>query len=747
MKSRFAGVDSATTWAMVGAAAIGAQYIAGKAARDALFLAYFEPDVLPRMIIGTSVFSILLVVGSSKLLRKVAPGVYVPIAFAACGALLLGIWGISGSFPRVAAPLLYLLISGIGPMLGSGFWLIASERFDPRTAKQRFGQIGSAGTVGGLVGGLVAARIATAAGIDAIIPLLAALNALCAWQTRLWARTPPSHGPRRQVPAAAAARSGMRILADTRYLRHLALLVLLGTMAAAFLDYAFKVQVKTDFGPGPRLGSFFAFYYTALSLVSFVLQAFASRAVLEKLGLAAAMGAPSMAVMAGGAATLFGPVLPALIATRGGEAAFRGSLLRSAYEVFYTPISPEDKRAVKGVIDVGVDRTGDILGAGVIQILLWMAVGRQLGTLLGLAVVCSSAALMLAHRLSRGYVTALEQSLLNRAVELDIEDAQDWQTRTVLLKTLQHRTASRSVSGQPKPDAAASVTTELEVQDIRALRSRDPDTVRRVLLGATPPAPVLIPHVIRLLEWDPVANEAVQALRAVADDRAGELVDALIDPNQPFAVRRRLARVFSASASQRAADGLILGLEDLRFEVRFQCGRSLAAISARNPRVRVDPARVSAIVQREVGVSRQVWESRRLIDSVLRDSEERPPLDNLIDERASRALAHVFTLLGLMLPTEPLRIAYRGLKTTDKSLRGTALEYLESVLPPEICKPLWPFLEGDRELRSAPRPTDEVLQELLRSNQSILLNLEQLRARQQSKGGPAITGGGAPASV
>ena len=100
-----------------------------------------------------------------------------------------------------------------------------------------------------------------------------------------------------------------------------------------------------------------------------------------------------------------------------------------------------------------------------------------------------------------------------------------------------------------------------------------------------------------------------------------------------------------------------------------------------------------------------------------------------------------------MLPAEPLRIAYRGLQTTDKSLRGTALEYLESVLPSEVCKPLWPFLESDREPRSASRPKDDVLQELLRSNQSILLNLEQLRARQQGKGSPAIKSGGTPAGV
>ena len=32
---------------------------------------------------------------------------------------------------------------------------------------------------------------------------------------------------------------------------------------------------------------------------------------------------------------------------RGGEAVFRGSLFRSGYEVFYTPIPPKEKRAAK----------------------------------------------------------------------------------------------------------------------------------------------------------------------------------------------------------------------------------------------------------------------------------------------------------------------------------------------------------------------------------------------------------------
>ena len=92
------------------------------------------------------------------------------------------------------------------------------------------------------------------------------------------------------------------------------------------------------------------------------------------------------------------------------------------------------------------------------------------------------------------------------------------------------------------------------------------------------------------------------------------------------------------------------------------------------------------------------------------------------------SLAHVFTLLSLVVPREPLQLAFRGLQTDDEHLRGTALEYLDSVLPGQIRQRLWPFLEH-RPSRRATRPPEEAIAALLRSNKSIMLNLEELRRR------------------
>jgi ATP:ADP antiporter, AAA family len=155
--------------------------------------------------------------------------------------------------------------------------------------------------------------------------------------------------------------------------------------------------------------------------------------------------------------------------------------------------------------------------------------------------------------------------------------------------------------------------------------------------------------------------------------------------------------VFAVCVSQRAADGLVLGLDDARFDVRFQSARSLAAILEKNPVVQVDPRRIYALVLREVAVGRPVWENRRLLDGFISPS----PLDEFVRDRAGQSLAHVFTLLSLVLPREPLQIAFRSLHSDDRQLRGTALEYLEGVLPTQIRHALSPFLVRPRTRRPA----------------------------------------------
>ena len=733
-------VDSSVLTAMICSGAVSGQFIAAKATRDALYLAHLDVTTLPLMVIVTAVVSIFLVIGSSRGLRAVAPGTFVPAAFAFSAALLLGSWLLLESAPRLAAQVVFLQISGLGPMLGSGFWLIATERFDPHTARLNFGRIAGVGTFAGLVAGLLTERIGAMVGIDAMLPILAILNLVCAWQIRRLAgpKLLKIHDQGMDVApdlAATSPRSGLRVLAGAPYLRNLAALVLLGTIAAALADYVFKVQAVQVFGRGDALLRFFSLYYAGVSLLAFIVQSASAPLVLEKLGLAITTATPSLALVIGGLGGLVFPGLGGALVARAGESTLRSSLFKTGYEIFFTPIASHDKRAAKSIIDVGFDRLGDAVGGGLIRLLIMLPSASQYTALLGAAIACSAVAVAVAQRLSRGYIHTLERSLLDRAVELELSDVGDITTRTVMMRTMRApRPALARTSNETRAPADTTSTGRMptpvndpEVREIVALRSRNREAVLQVLRSEEGLQATLIPHVIPLLAWDPVAEDAVRALRKVAEERIGELVDALLDPNQPFASRRRLARVFSVCVSQRAVDGVLLGLEDLRFEVRFQCGRSLAAITEKNPKVRIDKERVFDVVRREVAVGRPVWESHRLLDTIEADS--RSFVDEFLKDRAGQSLAHVFTLLSLVLPTAPLQIAYRGLHTDDPGLRGTALEYLEGVLPPDIRDRLWPFVSDRPRKAQDSRARDQILADLLRSNESIMLNLEELRRR------------------
>jgi hypothetical protein len=704
---------------MICTAAVAAQFVGGKATRDALFLTSLDFTSLPAMLMATSVFSIALVAAYGRLATAIPPATLVPAAFLASAVLSLAEWLLRSSTPAATAIVLYLHVSAVFPLLASGIWLLASERFDPRAAKTGFGRIAAAGTLGGLVGAAVSERVAALAGAPAMLLFLAGSQIVTAWLVRRLLAEDEQTASRAsapglpEAPPKQARRSGLRVVAEAPHLRHLAALVLLGTTGAALLEYLFKAKAVETFGPGDHLLRFFAIYYAATSLITLAFQTFSTRAVLERFGLAMTTSTPSIALLAGSLGSLLAPGLGGLLIARGGESVFRASWFRAGYELFYTPLPASEKRAAKSVIDVSFDRLGDAIGGGLVRLAIVFLPTAHSQTILSLAAASAVGAIILASSLNRWYRRTLERSLLARAGEIDLVPTFNDALPTELVSG---RTPGSVTSAPTVEPAIRTLSVDADVQDALWLRSRDKEHVIEILSRQRGLPPALVAGAIPLLANPSFADHALFALRNVAEERVGQLVDALLDPNQDYAVRRRLARVFSVCVSQRAADGLLLALDDTRFDVRFQAARSLAAMLEKNCLLRIDRERVFEVVRKEVAVSRPVWESQRLLDEFI----SRSALDEFVRDRAGQSLAHVFTLLSLVLPAEPLRLAFRALQSPDAGMRGTALEYLEAVLPPPIRERLWPFL-----VRTPPappsRPRDEIMAELVRSSESITL--------------------------
>jgi hypothetical protein len=672
--------------ACVAAGLLVAQLVAAKATRDAFFLSNYPVTTLPLASGLTAGLSLAGVLVFARGMARWSPPVTMRWALAASATLLVAEWSLARAAPRLAAGVVYAHAGVFGATLVSGFWSVINERFDPYTARRVIGRIGTGASFGGAVGGILTWRAAATIGVPAMLLALAVLTLACLGVLEILHRS-----ARRPPPAVGAAVpspvQALRLIRGHAYLRNVALLVALCALAESAMDYVLSAAVTTRYARGGPLMSFFALYHTAVGILALVLQTTLARGALERLGLGGTLALQPATVGLGGALAAIAPGLWPPVVLRGTAAVLRTSLFRSAYELLYTPLAPEQKRPTKALLDVGADRLGTIAGSFMVLLVLRVPRGAT-ALLLPLASALGILALALTRRLQTGYVGALAESLRAGTVRLDPDEIMDPTTRAMLTDAAP---AERPAAAAPPPASAGPLPETASgplLDAAAALRSGDLDHIRSVLRDPAM-APELVSLVVPLLARDDLFTDTVAALRRVGARCTGQLVDFLLDPHQDPVVRRRVPRVLKAVASQRAVDGLLAALRDERFDVRYRSTQTLLHLHQRDPGLVIPAAEGFVAALHE-----------------LRDAQPSP-----------RGLDHVFGLLALGLPGEPLRVALRAWRSGDGSLRGTALEYLENILPAAVSAALWPWL-GSRPAATG-RTLDEIRDDLLRSTSAL----------------------------
>lgn len=710
-----------TRWATTVAALMLAHQVAAKAVRDSYFLLVFPVTNLPMMVIAAAAVSVAAVPFYARLLARFGPDRVVPAGFLLSAAAHLIEWSRPGLTPGVVV-VIYLHLAAFGALLLSGFWSLASEVFDPITARRSYGQIAAAGTLGGVAGGIAAERMAAMLPYGSQLLLLAGLHAACAML--VFRRT--RHERPIDAGTGASAALGLDSFRRAPYLKPLALLVLLGTASASILDYLFKSQASAHF-EGANLLRFLAIFYVVTQTSTFVVQTVFTGRALRRGGAGDTVSALPISVGIGSVAALFVPALPLLTVARGLEAVIRGSLFRGGYELLFSPMGPAEKRRAKTFLDVACDRAGDALGAGMVQLALAAVPLFLVSGLLGVVVCMSIVSLAIGRRLNAFYARQVERRLVDHAeAVVDDVDATGWASRPSTLVP--------AVAGYgPSTRAAAPVEIDESTALLATLRSGNRNMVARALAEIEQFDTALVAHIVTLLAWNDVRADAHRVLVACGDRHVGLLVDYLLTPETAFAIRRRLPRVLGHLPSQRAVDGLLDGLDDGRFEVRYRCSRALDQILQRDPTLVVGAARIYAALERELAVPQSVARSYKVIDQ---DDETDPAAAFDSEAQASRNVDYMFSLLSTVLPRDPLKAAYRAVHSDDRLLRGLALDYLDGVLPEDLRPSFWTILDVDARHVRRVDPA-EAMSQLVRSQEGSNVTASASDARGQSDPPPA----------
>jgi ATP:ADP antiporter, AAA family len=667
--------------AMTTATVALAHQVGAKAVREAVFLSTFPSTELPKAMVVSALASIPLALLVTRAMARWGLALVAPAVFAWSAVMWALEWSLLPSAPIATAVVLYLHVSVGGAILLSSFWSVIGECFDPHQLKRLVGRVGASGTVGGMIGGALIER--TSHWLGARSTMLA-LAGVCAAASVLVGMLARGHGVTRETAPTNDNHS------SSGYLIELALLVFFAALVSTFADFALKQAAASHYPDATSLVRFFALFYAGTSVGGFLLQVFASRKILEAAGVGATLAAAPTAVLVFGAAAVMSPTLLPIAALKAAETSLVASLYRSAYEPLFAPIPAALKRSKKALLDVACDKGGEVVGALLVLVLTASAANQSSRLAVSLAGFAAAVVIYLSFRAQRGYVAELERSLRSGTVSVDATDLVDPMARLTLSGTtigLDRAKLLEYIAHLQAPGGAAMPPQQTDdlVANIRALLGGDVIATRQVLRSSDLDAR-LAAFIIPLLAVNGLAREATEALRQMGRPAVALMGDVMRNPGAPLVVRRRIPQVLRFAQGEPAILALTGGLEADQFVVRSRAGWALREVLNQSHLKHPDPDRLLRLALCESAVE---------------------PL-------AAEECEHLLVLLELGTSQESIGLVRQAIRSRDRRLRGTAIEYLESLLPDsvrsQVVTALAKVVPVDRGVRRAARELGDELE-------------------------------------
>ena len=290
---------------------------------------------------------------------------------------------IGGSGVRIGIPF-YLWIGIFNMSAIAQFWSFANDIYSSERGKRLFPLIGIGASLGAVVGSGLASVVFGGVGPFRLM-LIAAAGLLVPVGLTVWVdrreKALLRAMPRAVSENAAAATEesaaekplskagGFQLVASNRYLRLIALLVLVFSLVNTLGGFILNSMITAEAG-GDRalIGSMAGQIQTWVNLVSFLMQAFVVSRIFKYAGVRVALFILPAIALGGNALIALMPIFAVVRVAKVLENSTDYSIQNTTRHALFLPTSREAKYKAKQAIDSFFVRTGDMLQAAVVFI-------------------------------------------------------------------------------------------------------------------------------------------------------------------------------------------------------------------------------------------------------------------------------------------------------------------------------------------------------------------------------------------
>jgi AAA family ATP:ADP antiporter len=268
----------------------------------------------------------------------------------------------------------YLWVGVFNVLVISNFWSFATDIFTQDQGKRLFGVIGLGGSAGAILGALVPGFLKHHVDIYGLMLVAAGGLGLSTLVYAFVDRTPS------KAPPPMDRKGGFSLVASDRYLRLIAMMVVLATIVNTTGEYVVGSMIEhasqSAADRSAYIASFYSSYYGAVNVASALIQGLLVARLMSAIGVRRTLYVMPLVALGSWLLFLGRATVATIRFTKTAENSVDYSLHNTVRQALFLPTSRDAKYKAKAAIDTFVFRLADVVaGLGAVYILVHLGLG------------------------------------------------------------------------------------------------------------------------------------------------------------------------------------------------------------------------------------------------------------------------------------------------------------------------------------------------------------------------------------